>query len=91
MSDHFVQFYEDETYLVNQVTGFIRAGLQAGDTVIVIATKPHRDDLEKRLRGDVSRAAAQRPGAERYVGLDAADTPSKFMVDGRPDEGASLV
>ena len=86
MIEHFVQFYEGDAYLVNQVTGFIRAGLQAGDAVIVIATKPHHHDLERRLRVDVSRAAAQRPGAEPYVALDAVDTLSKFLVDGRPDE-----
>lgn len=86
MIEHFVQFYEDDAYLVNQVTGFIRAGLQAGDAAIVIATEPHRDDLEKRLRADVSRNAAQYPRAEHYVALDAADTLSKFMLDGRPDE-----
>ena len=86
MIEHFVQFYDDDAYLVNQVTGFIRAGLQAGDAAIVIATWPHRDELEKHLRADVARAAAQRPGAPRYFALDAADILSKFMVDGRPNE-----
>lgn len=85
MIEHFVQFYEDDAFLVTQVAGFIRTGLHAGDAAIVIATKPHRDDLEKRLRADVARAAIQRPGVEHYVALDAADTLSKFLVDGRPD------
>jgi hypothetical protein len=87
MTEHFVQFYENDAYLVNRVADFVRAGLQAGDAAIVIATKPHRDDLEKRLRADVSRVAAQRPHADRYVALDAADTLPKFIVDGEPDEG----
>jgi len=86
MIEHFVQFYENDTYLVNQVAGFIRAGLQAGDAAIVIATKPHRDDLENRLRADTSSIAAQRPHGDQYVALDAADTLSKFLVDGQPDE-----
>jgi hypothetical protein len=86
MIEHFVQFYEDDAYLVNQVAAFIRSGLRAGDAAIVIGTKPHRDDLEKRLKADVARAAAQRPAGEYYVALDSADMLSQFMVDGRLDE-----
>ena len=86
MIEHFVQFYEDDAFLVTQVTSFLRPGLSAGDVVIVVATKPHRDDFERRLRVDVARAAIQRPGAEHYVALDAADTLSKITVDGQPDE-----
>lgn len=87
MLDHAVQFYEDDGYLVGQVAGFIRAGLQAGDAAVVIVTKPRRDELEKHLRNDISRAAARYPNAEQYLALDAADTLSKFMLEGRPDEG----
>ena len=31
MIEHFVQFYENDAYLFNQVTGFIRASLRDGD------------------------------------------------------------
>jgi hypothetical protein len=86
MIEHFVQFYEGDAYLVNEVAGFIRAGLQAGDAAIVIATKLHHHDLERQLTGDVAGVAAQRLSAQQYVALDAADTLSKFLVDGRPDE-----
>ena len=86
MIEHFVQFYESDAYLVNEVADFIRAGLQAGDAAVVIATKPHHHDLERHLKGDVAGAAAQRLSAKQYVALDAADTLLKFLVDGRPDE-----
>lgn len=86
MIDHSVQFYENDAYLVKQVTDFVRAGLHAGDAIVVIATKPRLDELEKRLREDIARAATRSPYAEQYLALDAADTLSKFMVDGRPDE-----
>ena len=85
--EHSVQFYENDTQLVGQAADFIRAGLHAGDTAIVIATKPHRDKLEKRLRMDISRAAARHPRAEQYVALDAADALSKVSKHGWPDEG----
>lgn len=86
MTEHFVQFYDNDAYLVSQVTGFIRAGFQAGDAVIVIAAKPRRDDLEKHLRPDIVRASTQHPGTEPYLALDAEETLSKFMLDGQPDE-----
>ena len=85
MTDHFVQFYEDDTFLITQVAAFIRAGLRAGDAVIVIATKQHREDLEKCLSEHLSPPAMQPPGADQYIVLDAADTFSKFMVGGQPN------
>src|SRR5262245_51295488 len=68
----FVQFYQDETFLIDRVTRFIGAGLGAGDTSIVIATAPHREQLESLLgtRG-LDLAGARRDG--RYVPLDAAE------------------
>jgi len=52
---------------------------------IVIATKAHRDELNRRLQAlglDTARSAKQ----GRFVMLDADETLSKFMVDGWPDE-----
>src|SRR6266849_4327562 len=50
MSEHFVQFYETDEFLLDSVSGFIGAGLGAGAACIVIATKAHREGLEERLR-----------------------------------------
>lgn len=91
MLDHAVQFYENDAYLVRQVADFVRAGLHAGDAVVVIATKPRRDELTKRLRSDLERAAARYPNTEQYRALDAADTLWKFTLEGRPDEGRFTV
>ena len=41
-SEHFVQFYEDETFLQESIAGFLAAGLRQGEATILIATKPHR-------------------------------------------------
>ena len=86
MTEHFVQFYEEDAYLVSQVAGFIRAGMHSGDAVIVVATKPHHDEIEKHLRADIASAAANPFRADRYVAMDAADTLSKFFVNGQLDE-----
>lgn len=79
--DHFVQFYEKDDFLVDEVSGFIGAGLEAGQAGIVIATQPHREALERRLSARLLLAA------DRYIALDASATLSQLMVDGWPDEG----
>jgi PAS domain S-box-containing protein len=85
-SEHFVQFCETDTFLINSVSKFIGTGLRAGDAGIVIATKPHRESLEERLKGDGLEIAAARARGQ-YVSIDAAATLSTFMVDGLPDPG----
>ncbi|HEV7374246.1 MAG TPA: ATP-binding protein [Pyrinomonadaceae bacterium] len=83
-SDHFVQFYETDGFLLNSLNGFVGAGLSAGEAVIVVATKEHRAGLEELLKAsslDVFTARA----TGQYVSLDAGETLSKFMVDGQPE------
>ena len=41
-SEHFVQFYETDAFLIHSVSEFIGAGLRAGDACIVLATESHR-------------------------------------------------
>lgn len=82
---HLVQFYEDDAFLTNALTRFIGRALDNEQGAIVIGTQTHRDALEARLKvmgHDVSSARKK----EQYVDLDAAETLSKFMVRGRPDE-----
>ena len=82
-ADHFVQFYEADNFLLNSLSGFIGKAITSGEGAIVIATPEHRESLDVLLHGngvDVSSASAR----GRYVSLDAAETLSKFMVDGAP-------
>jgi len=51
-SEHFVQFYESDVFLLDSLSGFIGSGLSAGDACVVIATKAHRERLEERLKAD---------------------------------------
>jgi PAS domain S-box-containing protein len=84
-SGHVVQFYADDTFLLDALSRFIGTALGGGDAAIVIATKEHRDGLAQRLkeRGlDLNKAHAH----GRYVTLDAAETLTRFMVNGEPDE-----
>ncbi len=83
-SEHFVQFYESEVFLLDSLSGFIDTGLSAGDACIVIATKAHRERLEERLKAKGLDLIAAHSRGE-YIALDAGETLSKFMVDGLPE------
>ena len=81
---HSVQFYAEDSFLLDGLSRSIGSSLGAGDAGIVIATKAHRDGLAERLTTsgfDLSRAIDQ----GRYVALDAAETLSKLMLNGSPD------
>ena len=83
-SEHFVQFYEEDAFLVRSLAGFIEAGLTQGENILIVVTRPHRVALEHQLRQDGFDPALL--NADRYVVLDAAETLEEFMVDGSPDE-----
>ncbi|MGH2448760.1 MAG: ATP-binding protein [Chloroflexota bacterium] len=82
--DHFVQFYDAGEALLDAVTGFVRSGLTAGETAVIIATLDHRVETEKRLEADgLDVAEAREQG--RYLALDSQRMLSTFMNDGIPD------
>jgi PAS domain S-box-containing protein len=81
---HSVQFYTHDSFLLEGLGQFVGVALVAGDAAVVMATKAHREGLAERLkeRGvDLKLAAKQ----GRYLSLDAAETLSKFMMNGWPD------
>ncbi|MCA1621134.1 MAG: MEDS domain-containing protein, partial [Acidobacteria bacterium] len=85
-SEHFVQFYEDDAFLLETLVAFVGAALGAGEAAVVVATREHREDLETRLREkglDVTAAVA----CGQLVLSDAADTLAKFMAGGSPHAG----
>jgi signal transduction histidine kinase/ActR/RegA family two-component response regulator len=85
-SDHFVQFYESDAFLLNSLSGYVGKGLEAGDACIVVATIAHREALEQQLKAQgLDVAAASLAG--QYFSLDASETLSMFMVDGQPELG----
>ena len=68
-SNHLVQFYESDAYLLASVKKFI----EAGDAAVVIATPVHRNMLEKDLH------------SKKYESYDAEETLARFMVGDLPD------
>jgi PAS domain S-box-containing protein len=81
--EHFVQFYETDDFLMDAVSSFIGAGLEAGEACIVFATQAHRALLEERLRAGAADLDAARLRGE-YIALDASEMLAQFMVDGWP-------
>jgi hypothetical protein len=81
-SDHFAQFYESDAYLMNALSAFVSAGLNTGETVIVVATQKHRDSLEVLLNSaGLNVAAASASG--QYLALDAAELLAKLRLTAR--------
>jgi PAS domain S-box-containing protein len=84
-SAHVVQFYDDESFLLDAIGRFIGPALGAGEACLIIATASHHAQIAEQLtaRGFDLSALSERG---RYVTLDAAETLSRFMIDGWPDE-----
>ena len=81
---HIVQFYEDDSFLIERVARFIGSALESRNGTIVVLTKSHGQRLTECLRRrGFDTASLLREGT--YIALDAAETLAKFMVDGRPD------
>lgn len=83
-NEHFVQFYETDSYLVESVADFLARGVMAGEGIIAVATRDHRIQIQDQLieRG-LDIAAANESG--QCIWLDAAETLAQFMVNGSLD------
>jgi DNA-binding NarL/FixJ family response regulator len=86
---HRAQFYVDDEAFLSSLTGFIEAGLKAGNPVIAVATGLHRKSLFERLlaRG-VDGVAAMEQGL--YLSLDVDEALATFMVGDLPDPARFL-
>jgi excisionase family DNA binding protein len=83
-ADHFVLFYEADSFLVDGVVDFIGPALKAGERAIVVATPEHRACIEAALLGDgIDVPKAVSDGT--YVSVDAAHTLSRFLIEDVPD------
>ncbi len=83
-SEHLVQFYEGRDFLLDEATRFLGGTSPGADSMLVIATPPHRDGIEERLLATgFDLEAARRTG--RFQALDASETLARFMVGALPD------
>jgi DNA-binding NarL/FixJ family response regulator len=76
---HEILFCFDEDILLDRLTRFIAAALNAGDAAIVWATESHRDTLFQRLHAwgvDVEAATQRRT----YISADVTDPPDPVRM-----------
>jgi len=82
--DHVVQIYEDNGSFLDVLSGFVGEGINAGDAVIVIATKEHIGGLENRLQ-KYGLYIDYLVKVNRYISVDAHELLSAFMIKDWPD------
>lgn len=83
--DHVLQIYEDNEVFMKMLAGFVGDGINAGDCVIIIATKEHLHALENSLHDHVI-SIETLVSDNHYIALDAEQVLARFMRNGRPDE-----
>lgn len=80
---HSVQFYETDEALIGRLCGIVSSGLLIGNSVVIVATRDHREQLIaalQRLEVNVRRYARE----QRFTICDAEEMLAQFMVKGRP-------
>jgi PAS domain S-box-containing protein len=83
-TDHFVQFYERDEFLVSSVGRYVLDGLVMDGSAIVIGTPEHRDGIASHLKAaGIDLDSLIESG--RYVPLDARETLNLLLVDGVPN------
>jgi MEDS: MEthanogen/methylotroph, DcmR Sensory domain len=83
--EHIVQLYDSDNHLMENLARFVAAGLNAGESAVVIATPEHLRELASRLaemQTDLQSAAAE----DRYITMDAEIGLASFMVQNWPDD-----
>jgi CheY-like chemotaxis protein len=82
---HDLQLYGSDQALIASVVDFFGAALEAGDSVVAMATPAHLDEFAKRLRGRRVNVAALTEGG-RYTAVDADAALDAVVVKGTPAE-----
>jgi MEDS: MEthanogen/methylotroph, DcmR Sensory domain len=84
-AQHLVQFYEDESFIIDNVSFLAAQTLIAGDSSVIVATEPRLSRIAERIaaRG-LNLNVLQTLG--RYIAVDATEALAQFMIDAQPDE-----
>jgi CheY-like chemotaxis protein len=86
---HEAHFYSNDSLFQDGFTRFLGAALKAGNVAVFVGTAFHRITLLDRLHAESPETrAAIRQG--RYLGFNAAEFLSNFMVSDMPDTGGFL-
>ena len=83
-SVHSVQFYDTHEALIDRLCGVVSSGLLVGNSVLIVATQQHREQLIgalSKLEVDVRDYAAD----NRFAMYDAEELLASFMSEDMPD------
>lgn len=84
-SNHILQIYENDEVILSSLEGYVTAGFDRNESVIIIATDDHISGLNKRLAAagyDLQKLEKN----ERYLTVNAHTVLDQFMVNNWPDE-----
>lgn len=82
--EHFVQFYQDDTFIVDSVAEYFVHCLKSNGTGIAVATTIHLEEIGKKIIGfGVDLESARKEG--RFIELEAEETLAMLLVDGVVD------
>jgi CheY-like chemotaxis protein len=82
---HIVYPYSDDRSLIGKVGYYASNGLGRNGAVILVTTEAHRCAIKRYLRANWNVEALEASCQLSF--FDAAETLSRFMVDGNPDPG----
>ncbi len=83
-SVHSVQFYDSSESLIDRLCGIVSSGLLVGNSVLIVATEEHREQLIAALyKLDVN--VCDYAGENRIAMFDADELLTSFMLEGEPD------
>src|SRR6476469_563595 len=83
-SVHSVHIYDHDSELVTRLCAIASTSLRLGDSVLIVATDEHRQQLVRKLE-DVGIDVRSHIREGRYTMLDAKQTLATFMLHGKPD------
>jgi MEDS: MEthanogen/methylotroph, DcmR Sensory domain len=83
-SVHSVQFYDTQAALMDRLCALVSAGLLAGDSLLIVATEEHREQLVAALY-NLNVDVLDYAWANRIIMCDAEELLAEFMVEGLPD------
>lgn len=80
---HIMQFYEEDSFLVNKVRQYVIDSLAADRSCVIVATQEHLAALHESLRGELDMEQAKFEG--RLAVYDAATVAQWFVSNGTID------
>jgi PAS domain S-box-containing protein len=82
---HFVRFFEDDGFLLDEVVEFVHGALRSGGVGLVIATAEHLSVLTRRFSGFQLATAYAKWHPGQVLVMDAHELLSQFMAADWPD------